>query len=324
MRRWDRGACFKNNEKDDGMRVVLSSAALKLSASAVAEEFDYEVSLGFDNSNTESQFSIPPDLLDIFPFPIATDTESDSDTFNGSFRWYFEGLSDEIGPRDRAVFANRASFAQFAVLSGTLSRSSRQVEGDQVLIIDDDTDLTGYVLSARKVFDNWFFEGSVSGADIESNFSLLEQTAVTAGAGRYFGETTALSLTVIRTSTDFMSNNDIDSGLQIDLNHIGDLFGSQWQYAVDVSANNETFESSDGSYEVGLTLYPTKNFGIGFEIEDQLGGTNNDAIRYTLGANWFVSPQLQFEFAVGTIDIDNGANQDTDTEQYGVQARYRF
>ncbi|MEL7022199.1 MAG: hypothetical protein AAGL69_00440 [Pseudomonadota bacterium] len=322
MRREDCGACFKNNEKDDGMRVVLSSAALMLSAAAAAEEFDYEVFAGFDGSNTETSFSPPQDL---FPFPVGSSSEIESDIYSAGFRWYLDGLSDEIGPRDRAAFTNRASFAQFAVLTGTVSESGAFFPADPVVqSFSTDFDVTGYALSGRKVFENWFFTGQVSTTEIDFFAASRDQTLVTAGVGRYIGETTALSLTALRVSTEQGSFDDVDSGLQLEFTHVGDVAGSGWQYAVDLAASNESFENSNGQYSAGLTLYPTKNFGFGVTVDDQLGESDNDAVRWSLGANWFVTPSLQFEFAAGSTTFDDPEGVDTDSNQYSIQARYRF
>lgn len=304
------------------MRLVLSGVALVLAGTAVAEEYDYELFVGFNGSNTEVRDVNPPGIL---PFPLlVTRSESETDVYDASFRWYFDGLSDEIGPRDRAAFTDRATFAEFALLTGTLATSASIQTDDQVQQFNTDDDLTGYALAGRKVFDNWFLTGSASVSELDTPTGNLDQSLVTVGVGRYIAQTTSLSLSAIRASTDFAGTNDIDSGLQVDFNHIGELLGSNWQYAVDVSASNETFQNSNGSYQVGLTLYPTKNFGFGLEIEDQLGGSDIDATRYTLGANWFVTPQLQFEFSAGSISFDDPPGVETDSDQYSIQARYRF
>ncbi|MEO0576855.1 MAG: hypothetical protein AAF004_15465 [Pseudomonadota bacterium] len=70
-----------------------------------AEEFDYELSVGYSRSETDTTSVSTPVIGSAVSNTIGSETNEL--TLTGT--WFFDGLSDDDGPRTRASFVDRAS-----------------------------------------------------------------------------------------------------------------------------------------------------------------------------------------------------------------------
>lgn len=281
---------------------------------ATAEDFDYEINLGFTQIDIDSTVTT---TLPGFPSTTSADDASVRSLSLGG-TWFFDGLSDDKGPRAQAAFVDRAS-----------SLSARYAD------ISGDADASDISLLGRYVWKNsgWFVGGSY--ADNEQGGSTdVDVSQITATVGKYIGETTSIDLSLIRQEVEFDaqffgSQSTTNSGAVLSFDHLGTL-STQWQYAAGVSVSSESFNGASGSYTANFSLYPNRDVSLSAGITGELGGGGNGGTAFNFGAGWFFTPQLQGRVSVGFFDVGNDGPQssfvevDTDNTQIGASIRYRF
>lgn len=286
----------------------LASALLAVaffSSNAWGETYDFEVSLAYSGGEFDGSQTIATNGGSIFN-SISTDT----DDLNILGSWFFRGLSDNKGPRARAVLVDRAS-----AVSVGYSRSDQTIR--TILTNDDpnfpfppldttlesDGDMYGVDLRYVDRASGWI--GVVSLTTMSTNFgglasSSADATAWRLGIGKYLSENTTLGLDVSQTDAD---DGGDATAVGVSLEHLGKL-GEQWQYAIDVRYENV---DSDGLIEVdtvraALSFYPNRDFEFGIALEDASG--IGDVFGVEGFASWFVSPAFRVSAGYRVDDVD--------------------
>lgn len=301
---------------------------LAIPAVAWSGDYRYEAGFGFERSEaslTDTGFGF------VGPGPgfpsLSVDTESTAFEVRGT--WFFDGLSDERGPRSRAAFIDRAS--SLTVLLGDSSS-----ETDAVLRIPGatppetrdsfDSDGNSYELTGRYVFEpsGWFFTGQLARLEIDTFGAGADVDVLGVGIGKYLGETTTLELSAARAEIDvFGGGDDTDDGLALTFDHIGGDAASI-QYGVTASVSNESIEGSSGSYSVRGSLYPNRDLRFDIGVSGQLGSDPIDATVFSIGGGWFFTEAFEVSAAYSFTDFDEEANVELDEDGFLLAARYRF
>ncbi|MFK8053435.1 MAG: putative porin [Woeseiaceae bacterium] len=300
------------------MHKIFGYACAALAAApllANAEDFDYEANFGF------SQVDIDSTVTTMFPDLPATSTSTDLSVRNLSLggTWFFEGLSDDKGPRALAAFVDRAS---------SLTVRYNDVSGD--------ADSNGVSLSGRYVWKNsgWFVRGAFANSEQNNGPQEIDVSTINATLGKYIGETTSIELALISQDVDFASTlfgsqSSSNSGVALSFDHLGDL-NAQWQYSVGLSASSESFNGSSGRYTGNFSLYPNRDISLDLGITSELGGGGSDGTAVSIGAGWFFTPQLEGNLRLGFFDEGDEnpdsafVDVDTDRTEVGISIRYRF
>ena len=289
---------------------------------AVAEEYDYDISVSYGNSNTDIDTPLaflggdPPS-----PFGTRT-TSTESDSLEVSGTWYYSGLVDNEGPKSRAAFLGRASSASLAFSytdkstffsstgltsppwppglptsppsSGTFDDTSRDLEAD-----------------LRHVWQSSGWYGLAGVARSEHY----------AGVGKYIGDATALDFKVTMSDAGPFDSTDY----ALSLSHIGAL-GSEWQYAADLEFSmSDSDVNDDGkSYLAGLSLFPTSNLEFGVQLIHQESEFSPDWDSYKGFAGWFVRDDIEVRAWYQDNDFDGSPFTDLDSNQFGIGVNMRF
>ena len=299
-------------------RIVASALPLFLLASfANADEFDFE--LGLSYGSTEITSTTNPGIG-----PLSLEVEQDSDAIGLDATWFFDGVVSNEGPRERAAFLAQASSVAFSYLNldgdvvlRTISSSPTIPSTEQRNSQSGDT----YGLSGRYVWKDsgWYVIGSIASIDLEiDGVGSVDSDALAVGVGKYFGNRTAVDVTVSQADT---SGSD-DTDVSLSVTHIGDL-GSTWQFAADGRLSTTEALNSDGVYSVGLTLYPSRALGFGASVGGALG-SSFDSTSYDIFASWFPSEAVGLRASVGLVDADEGPDTDTDEDIISVEGVFRF
>lgn len=295
--------------------LVLAMAASPLCASAVhaSEPFRWEV--GGDYLAREVDLAVPVfdgngGLIDVI------EQDFNVDLLALGAQWFLAPVRTDRGPLERAAFLDRASS-----LSATYVRSD--VDGD----FGEDANAVG--IGGRFQFDSdWFVAGGFVSSDGDAIGTDVEATVLEASVGRYFGESTTLSLAVTREEVEFSGLDfDFDDDFtfyELDLEHVGDL-GLGWQFAVDASIIVPEGEFDEAGLGLAVTLYPNRNLGFGLDLTSEIEDASDRPQGYSVFGRWFVNEAWSVSARYEWID-QNGSllGVDRDDRAYGVGIRYRF
>ena len=316
---------------------LLTLAAVFLATNAVAGNYNYEVGLSFGSSDTDTATSLAAAGPDT---PLGSLTSSsDSDRLELSGTWYYSGLSDKNGPKSRAAFLDRASSLNLAYSYEDLSGSSVSSGLEPPLppgiptipAATGSTDGTSHTLVAglRHVWEpsGWYGLAGVTRNDSEidsvfgdfsSSFD-TDATAYTLGIGKYLGQATALDLSVISSDLD---GNDATTWA-LSFNHVGSV-GSSWHYAADLGVAVSDADEDDGTYLLGLSLFPTTELEFGFQFSHREGAFESDIDSYEGFASWFVRDHVELHARYRTDDFDTNLFTDFDSDQFAIGVNVRF
>ena len=302
--------------------------------SASAEQYDFEVGLAFDSTSFDGRQTAT--TLGGTTFS-SLNTDADELSLVGS--WFFAGLSDDKGPRARAVLTDRASS-----LSVGYSRSDQTLE--TFLTSDDpsfpvppfnarfDSEADSFALDLRYVDreSGWFgnaglLTSAASGGPVSETF---DASGWRLGVGKYVFENTTLALDFSQVDADGGSDA---TGIAVSLEHLGAL-GERWQYAVDIGYNRLDVDGGgeQDSWRAALALYPTRNFEFGVAAES-VGVVGPDTTGFEGFASWFVRPNVRLSARYRVDDRAffglagiGGAPTVTDADQdgFGISATVRF
>ena len=330
-------------ESNKGCGSWTLSLLLSITSVSSAEDYDYEINLGFDRTSLHaSQLLTPPGGA------IFDSRDVDTDEFSLTGTWYYNGLSDNVGPRARAVFMDRASslsifyqdleqsFSAFRTNEDPLSpilpaEGQSRSESDSVAVnlryVDRDS---GWLGSAGWLTsDSRFFADGMS-------FDDPSVDAWNVTVGRYLYDTTALTFGFNKIEGQGASDT---STVNAEFTHLGGL-GDRWQYAVDLGyGRSDVPGSADQDIWAGaFSVYPTRDveFGISVEHVSVDGGrflVDPDTTSLQGFASWFVTPNVQLaaRYRVDDIEVvgsvviaDTPTQRDSDQESFGISATVRF
>lgn len=324
-------------------RTCILITSIAIAASASAEEYDFDFGLAFDGTSFDGN-----QLITTFEGDVFSSSEFDTDEFRAFGRWYFSGLSDDIGPRARAAFVDRASSLSLSYSRldqrNTLFRRNDDpslpispldavVESDgdsfaaEIRYVDRDS---GWFGEADLLAANFSADGPNGGIDSE-----LDTDGWSIGVGKYLLETTALSVEY----GELDSDGGLDkSAVAATLTHLGSI-GERWQYAIDVeySRLSPNIGASQDSWGSTIALYPTPNVEFGLSVEDVSTGGRQfidpDRTMIEGFASWFLRENVQVSARYRIDDVGftpdvliGGAPTETtaDRESFGISATVRF
>lgn len=310
-------------------------AALTVSMTSVAsaaEEYDFEIGLTFDNASMD--FYSPAVAIGGIPDPslrLSTGT-GETDTFSLLGTWYFQGLADVDGPRSRAAFLNRASSLSFgyahddedntASLTGSLfpprfstSKTSRHAFNVDLRYVVPDSGWYGLAGISRIDTDTRF---QTNGTPFSYSFDSMDYRL---GLGKYVGESTAVSLTLGSSQSDGFDRSA--TSMSLSLTHIGSL-GSNWKYGADIGVSKSDLTIDDGTYALGLSLYPSRNLEFGTRISHQAFDAGPNKSTYEGFASWFVRDNIEISGRFASEDTDRYFGTDVDGYSGGVGVSVRF
>lgn len=308
-----------------------------LTANAMAEEYGFEIDLAYDKTSFDGAQTITTPVGSIF-----SSNEIDTDDVNLLGSWYFVGLSDDKGPRARAVLVDRASSLSFAY-----SRTEQTIatiltsDGPSLPLppVDSQIESKGnsFAVDFRYVDrdSGWFGRAGLLSSDIRFAGSVSDSFDASGwrlGVGKYLFETTTLGIDYSQVELD----GGVDAkALLVSLEHLGSL-GERWEYAIDVDYNRSDVDSGTDldTWGAAVALYPTRDieFGLAWEeVSADLAFADRSSLR--VFGSWFVKPnvrlfaryQVDDVGAFGNVSI-GGASTVGDTDQYsfGLGASIRF
>jgi hypothetical protein len=308
-------------------------AGILVATSGFAEEYDFEIALAFDSTKfDDSQTTMTPGGT------VFNLGETDTDELSVFGSWYFAGLSDDKGPRARAVLVDRASSVSVGYSRSDQTISEFRTSDDPSfpfapLDVKFDSDGDSFVVDFRYVDrdSGWFGNAGL----LTSNTTLggfvnqsVDTTGWNLGAGKYLFETTTIGLDVGQVNVNGGGDATV---VAVSFAHLGDL-GERWQYAIDVGYNHADvdFGSELDTWGAAIALYPTRDFEFGVAIEDV---STNNAFLDTTGiegfASWFVKPNVRLSARYRAYDVDNSifdasTVRDADQDSFGISATIRF
>jgi len=300
----------------------MALAVLVLTGTAVADTYDYEVGAGYQSATSDFSGNA------VFGNSRGS---SDTDGFNLAGSWYFAGLSDDEGPRSRAVFLSRASGLTLAYSRSDGSSSTTTT--DPVLppvTARSKTSGDDYSARFRYVWKQSGWYGLAGVSRLESKFRSqagnpliavsdeFDATLYSVGVGKYLGKATSIDLNASRADTDGSDT----TGYALTLTHIGKL-GQTWQYGLGVSASRSDRDDDDGSYGASFSLFPTRDLEFGVAIThrnaDVLGGES-----YNGFVSWFVRSNVELTASYGKDNPDTISGQSIDSSATAIGASIRF
>ena len=320
-------------------RSLVTLAVTFLATNVVAGEYDYEAGLSYGNSSTNS--SSPLLVSGGNPgsqFGSVTNS-SDSDRVELSGTWYYSGLSDKSGPKSRAAFLDRASGIRLAYsyddLSGSYVNAGLQPPlPPGILPIPPSTGSTdgsthALEVGLRHVWEASGWYGLAGATRIDSAFDTvfdgtsgsydMDATAYTLGIGKYFGQATALDLSIISSDLDGYDTKTY----ALSFNHVGSL-GGNWHYAADLGVAVSDVDYDDGSYSLGFSLFPNRELEFGIEAVHQDWPFDGDRNTYEGFASWFVRDHVELNASYRNADWKPNSVTDIDGDQFAVGVIVRF
>lgn len=303
----------------------------------VAGEYGFEIGLAYDGTRFDGAQTITTAAG-----TILNSNEIDSDDLSVRSSWYFAGLSDDKGPRARAVLVDRASS-----LSIRYSRTEQTIS--TVLFSDDplfpvppldsgiDSKGDSFTVDLRYVDrdSGWFGEAGLLTSDIRfAGFvsDSFDANGWRLGIGKYLFENTTLGIDYSDVDLDGGANSTV---LAVSLEHLGRL-GERWQYAVDIDYNRSDLDGSLDldTWGAAVAIYPTRDFEFGIALEE-VSGDFSFAERSSLQgfASWFVTPNVRLSARYQVDDVNFFGNvsiggartvSNADQDSFGLSASVRF
>lgn len=312
-------------------------AGIMFMTNALAEDFNFDVGLIYESTRFDGSKTITT------PGGITFNSgEIDTDDVSVFGSWYFAGLSDDKGPRSRAVLVDRASSLSLAYTRSDQTFTQFLTSTDPLfpfspIDLRSDTDGDTFALDVRYVDrdSGWFGNAGLLSTDVTLDgfvFDSVDAKGWRLGVGKYLFKSTTLSLDIGRIESDDFGDATV---YDLAFEHLGDL-GSQWQYAVDINFNRADFSGGfeSDSWGGALSLYPNRDFEFGVGFEDVAGNGIGQRVSGLEGfASWFITPNFSLaaryrvddpvffgNFSTGAGTTVSDADQDT----FGISATVRF
>ena len=310
-------------------------ALMLVATGASAEQYDFEVGLAFDSTRFDGSQTITTTGGTIF-----NSTETDTDDLHVFGSWYFAGLSDNKGPRARAVLVDRASSLSVSYSRSEQTIATRLTSDDPSFPfppVDARLDSNGdsFAVDLRYVDrdSGWFGSVGLLRSDATLGGFVDESVDATGwrlGVGKYVFETTTVDLDVGQVKADAGDA----TVYAISLEHLGSL-GERWQYAIDIGFNRLDADNDVelDTWRAAFALYPSRDFEFGVAVENVSGLFGLDTTGLEGFASWFVTPNVRLSARYRVDDADYfgnaiipGASTDSDVDKnsFGIGATVRF
>ena len=307
-------------------------AVAMIAQTAWADEYDFEIDIAFDSSQLDGSQTTTTVGGTIF-----NSSSIDTDSLSVLGTWYFSGLSDDKGPRARAVLVDRASSLSIGYSRTEQSNSVVFNSSDPAfplgsfdLTVDSDIDTFSADFRYVDRDSGWFGSAGLLAANAAVGPFVSESInddGWSVGVGKYLADTTTLSLNFSDVSTT--------SAVGLSFEHLGDL-GASWQYAVDIGYSYvDVGGGSDlNTWDAAISLYPTRDFEFGLAARDvsaDFPGADSQTVEGF--ASWYVKPNVRLSARYRVGDADNfgfffsgGGSTviDSDEDSFGISASIRF
>lgn len=318
------------------LKLVLLVSTQSIAMDALAENYDYQVDVGYQSTQFDGSQTITTVGGTVFN---SIDTDTDVLSISGS--WYFSGLSDDKGPRARASLVGRASSLSFGY-SSTDQTNTTFLDSDDPAFpfppIDSrlETDGDAFAIDLRYVDrdSGWFGNVGLLTTDVTVGGFVddsIDANGWSLGVGKYLFDTTTLGVNVSIVD----GGGGLDASIvTVAFEHLADL-GDSWQYAVDLSY--EQLDPDAGSdidtWGAALSLYPSTDFEFGIRVEDTDGVFGQGGTSVEGFASWFVKPNVRLAAGYRVDDVDFFGNvaiggaptvSDADQDAFGISASIRF
>lgn len=302
-----------------------------------AEEYDFELDVAFNTMSFDGSSRITTPGGTSFS---SSGTDTDELSLLGT--WYFKGLSDDKGPRARAVLVDRASSLSFGYSRLEQTNSTSFSSDDPAFPLapfDLRFDSSGdtFAVDFRYVDrdSGWFGDIGLINTDVTlGGFvdDLSDASGYRLGAGKYLLETTTLSFDVSQLNA---TGGRDTTAYSVAFEHLGDL-GERWDYAIDAGYSRL---DTDGGFELdtwkaAIALYPTRDFEFGLGVEHVSGSRiGQDKTALEGFASWFMKPNVRLSARYRVDDTDfpgtvfsDGSRIDgsADQDSFGISATVRF
>ena len=306
-----------------------------------AEEYEFELDVAFGSSDFDGRNIVTTDGGTIFNAGT-----TDTDEFSVFGTWYFNGLTDDEGPRARAALFSRASSLTLGLGRAEQSNTFVVVNNDPTLpfsipdlnnTFESDGDLYSAAFRYVDQDSGWFGTVGLESSDTDTNGFVSETNDIEqwrVGVGKYIYSSTTLS--VEAGQIDYGVGADA-SVYRISLEHLGNI-GRDWKYAIDfdiehIDGGRDYYDQD--AVRAALSLYPTRDFEFGIAVSDRDRdrGFRRISTGHEAFASWFVTPNVKLSAAYGVSSGDyignvgiGGAPEDRDGEQdtFGISATWRF
>ncbi len=325
------------------MKPTMSSVCCLLAGTLIAtngfaEEYDFELDVGFGSANFDGSKTIITNGGTVFDSGTA-----DTDRLSVVGSWYFNGLFDAEGPRARAELTSRASSLSFGY--------GRTEQTDTRVLINTDPNVSFMDENRRFESESDLFAAGFRYVDRDSgwfgNIGLQTSNEVTElglvaesidvtewrlGFGRYIAENTTVSVGTGRIDSDFGQDATV---YEVSLEHLGNL-GGGWQFAIDLGFDRTDREFRDlNALNAAVSLYPTRDieFGIAVSDLDADRGLSRFDTSYEAFASWFVTPNVNVSASyrvddanfLGAVLFPNvSTSSEADSDSFGISATWRF
>lgn len=319
-------------------RIDLAISALALSvalpATGHADSYDYEIGISYDASRASSASEPAGNIQPLEPIRFESDSDHDEIAFAGT--WFFDGVAASTGPRSRAAFVSRASAISASYTRGNGDTVSTQNTTDPAIPSFTDRseqNTNSFSANLRWVWpeSGWYGLAGLSRVDVEIDGEFgstdIDAEAYSLGFGKYIGTQTTLDLSVVRLDSDasgfVIGGNSTFTETEVAFSHIGSL-GRTWQYGTDVVLATTDRGTSDGSYGVRLSLYPSRPLAFGIDINGALQDPGDVSTDFELFASWFPREKIELDARYGWRSFDEPSNTDFDEYNFGVGVNFRF
>lgn len=289
---------------------IVAGIGLALSATAQAD-YRWQLDAGYARGNFDYQTKNTPEGS-----PRIND-DNDVDIFNVGGTWFMETVDTSKGPLGEAAFLDHASYISLGFEDGEVDLSQA-----------DDEDGQRYSADMRYVAEGpgWKLSGwlvDIGYNRFEPNDAEVDTWSL--GIGKYITQNTTLILGY--------ENVNINNGGD------ADRWGADIQHffafnngglKVDLHGGKTVVSGIDDptTWGLGGTWYLGNNWGFSAAYEkDDIDGFEVD--QYALGVEWFITENFAVEVSYedtqpDDIDLSSGGKLETEYDEIGISALYRF
>lgn len=274
------------------------ACAVGVSAAAMADEYQYELSIGYDRLKQTGSAGYK------------------GDTWSLSGTYYLDSIDDSAGPLAEAAFLNKASFlnAHYGYLAKDFDGDAFGVGGEYV------TNEHGIILGASYDWADDVRLDSITGsADVDSYRLTI---------GQYLTDTTTVRLSYQNDDID-ASNSLFDYEVDtvgLNVRHLTGDLGNGLHLALEGDLERIQRDIRYGSkyrntlMGVGADLYLNQNFSVGAGYHYITGDDEFDGDGFEVRARYHLNPQFFVAAKYGHEEPDELAR----TKVWGVELATRF